>query len=146
MSGEVKWRFCDRLSFASPVAVDHDALFAVAGDGSLVGRGGARLHHLDPWSGEVRWSVDVPAGAAAVGAPLLADETVILATSGRRGTGLIGFDRRTGDVTAVETLVAELSSREEEAAVARRIEQLATTFDFDALLAFADTLSQAALN
>ncbi|KYF83366.1 hypothetical protein BE17_01350, partial [Sorangium cellulosum] len=104
LSGEVVWRFCDRLPFASPVAVDHDALFAVAGDGAFVGRGGARLHHLDPWSGEARWTVDLPKHVAPVGAPLLGPETVCVVTHGRRGTGLVGLDRRTGatrfDLTA----------------------------------------------
>ncbi|APR77469.1 Pyrrolo-quinoline quinone [Minicystis rosea] len=96
LTGEVVWRFCDRLRFASHVAVDHDALFAIAGGGAFVGRGGARLHHLDPWSGECRWSVDLPEHMAPVGAPLLGPETVIVATHGQHGTKLVGFDRRTG--------------------------------------------------
>ncbi len=96
LTGEVVWRFCDRLRFASHVAVDHDALFAVAGGGAFVGRGGTRLHHLDPWSGAGRWSVDLPEHLAPVGAPLLGPETVVVATHGRRGTGLAGFDRKTG--------------------------------------------------
>lgn len=97
LTGEVVWRFCDRLRFASHVAVDHDALFAVAGGGAFIGRGGARLHHLDPWSGERRWSVDLPEHVSPVGAPLLGPETVIIAAHGRHGTDLLGFDRRTGE-------------------------------------------------
>jgi outer membrane protein assembly factor BamB len=96
LTGEVVWRFCDRLRFASHVAVDHDALFAIAGGGAFVGRGGTRLHHVDPWSGAGRWSVDLPEHLAPVGAPLLGPETVVVATHGRRGTGLAGFDRKTG--------------------------------------------------
>jgi len=96
LTGEVVWRFCDRLRFASHVAVDHDALFAIAGGGAFVGRGGTRLHHVDPWSGAGRWSVDLPEHLAPVGAPLLGPETVVIATHGRRGTGLAGFDRKTG--------------------------------------------------
>jgi outer membrane protein assembly factor BamB len=98
LTGEVVWRFCDRLRFASHVAADHDALFALAGDGALVGRGGTRLHHLDPWSGVCRWSVDLPANAAPVGAPLLGPETVVVVAHGRRGTSLAGFDRKTGEL------------------------------------------------
>lgn len=94
--GEVVWRFCDRLRFASHVAVDHDALFAVAGDGALVGRGGTRLHHLDPWSGMARWSIELPPHVVPVGAPLLAPDTVIVTSHGRRGTTLLGFERATG--------------------------------------------------
>lgn len=96
LTGEVVWRFCDRLRFASHVAADQDALFAIAGGGAFVGRGGTRLHHLDPWSGAGRWSVDLPEHLAPVGAPLLGPETVVVATHGRRGTGLTGFDRKTG--------------------------------------------------
>lgn len=104
LTGEVVWRYCDRLRFTSNVAVDNDSLFAYAGDGALVGRKGARLHHIDPWSGSVRFSVDLPAHASPIGAPLIAPETVIVSSNGRRGTSLIGFDRKTGeqrfDVTA----------------------------------------------
>ena len=96
LTGEVVWRICDRLRFASHVAVDNDALFAVAGGGAFVGRGGARLHHADPWSGRVRWSVDLSEQVSPVGAPLLGAETVVVVTHGRRGTGLVGFDRKTG--------------------------------------------------
>jgi outer membrane protein assembly factor BamB len=76
--------------------VDQDALFALAGDGAFVGRGGTRLHHMDPWSGQVRWSVDLPAHVAPVGAPLLGPETAVIVAHGRRGTSLTGFDRKTG--------------------------------------------------
>jgi outer membrane protein assembly factor BamB len=96
LTGEVVWRFRDPLGFSSHAAVDHDALFALAADGSSAGRGTARLHHFDPWSGALRWSVTVPAGAVSTGAPLLAPETVVVATHGRRGTCLAGFDRKTG--------------------------------------------------
>ena len=96
LTGEVVWRYCDRLRFASHVAVDQDALFALAGDGAFVGRGGTRLHHMDPWSGQVRWSVDLPAHVAPVGAPLLGPETAVIVAHGRRGTSLTGFDRKTG--------------------------------------------------
>jgi outer membrane protein assembly factor BamB len=110
LTGEVVWRFCDRLRFASNVAVDQDALFAPAGDGAFVGRGGTRLHHIDPWSGAARWSVELPSHVAPIGAPLLAPETVIAVTHGRRGTGLVGFDRRSGamrfDITAAATTAA----------------------------------------
>lgn len=96
LTGDVVWRFCDRRRFASHVAVDHDALFAVSGDGAFIERGGARLHHLDPWSGALRFSIDLPAQLTPVGAPLLTANSVVIVTHGRRGTGLVGFDRATG--------------------------------------------------
>ncbi len=108
LTGDVVWRFCDRLRFASTVSVDHDALLALAGDG--VARGGTRLHHLDPWSGAARWSVDLPPNVAPVGAPLIAPETVIVATSSRRGTGLIAFDKRTGEPRFDQTVCTSAAS------------------------------------
>jgi hypothetical protein len=51
LTGDVVWRVCDRRRFASHVAVDQESLFAVSGDGAFVERGGAGLHHVDPWSG-----------------------------------------------------------------------------------------------
>jgi outer membrane protein assembly factor BamB len=110
LTGEVVWRFCDRLRFVSPVAVDHDSLFALAGDGAFVARGGTRLHNVDPWSGVVRWSVDLPPNIAPVGAPLLAPETVVIATHGRRGTGLLSFDRRTGAPRFEQTVMSSAAS------------------------------------
>ena len=59
-------------------------------------RTGARLHHIDPWSGASRWRVDLPPGTSPVGAPLLAPDVVVVAASGRRGVTLLAFDRRTG--------------------------------------------------
>lgn len=98
LSGEVVWRFCDRLRFASQVAIDHDALFAFAGDGALVGRGGVRLYQLDPWSGTSRFSVELPRHISPVGAPILSPETVVVVGYGRRGTELCAFDRKTGEM------------------------------------------------
>jgi outer membrane protein assembly factor BamB len=110
LSGEVVWRFCDRLRFASPVAVDHDALFALSGDGAFVARGGTRLHHLDPWSGAAHWSVDLPPNVATIGAPLVTPEAVVVATFGRRGTGLIAFDRKTGAARFEQTVCSSAAS------------------------------------
>ncbi len=110
LTGEVVWRVCDRLRFASLVAVDHDALFALAGGGAFVGRGGTRLHHVDPWSGVVRWSVDLPENVSPVGAPLLGPETVVVVVHGRDGTGLLGFDRKTGELRYEQTVTASAAS------------------------------------
>jgi outer membrane protein assembly factor BamB len=96
VSGEVVWRSCDRLRFASPVTVEKDALYAIAGDGAYPGRGGTRLSHIDPWSGERRWSIDLPARAKPIGPPLSCNETVVVTTHDARGTGILGFDAETG--------------------------------------------------
>ena len=97
LSGDVVWRFCDRLRFSSLPSVADDSLFVVAGDGAFAGRGGTRLHHLDPWSGSSFWSIVLPQHARPVGAPLLGAQNVILASRGHTGTTLFGFDRKTGE-------------------------------------------------
>jgi len=98
VSGEVVWRYCDRLRFASLVAVEPDGLFAIAGDGAFVGRGGTRLHHIDPWTGRGRWSVDLPEGTRPFGSPLLAGDAVIVPCQSRRGTALIAYHKKTGEL------------------------------------------------
>ena len=79
----------------------------------------------------------------AVTSPNVAALLIRLAIATRREeiAGRIRSAAAFGDVTAVEALVAELASRDNEAALARRIGNLATTFDFDALLSLADRLS-----
>jgi outer membrane protein assembly factor BamB len=97
LSGEVVWRYCDELRFNQTAAVADDGLFAVAGDGAHVATGAARLCHLNPWSGEHRWSVSLPEGTRSIGAPLVSQHSVVVALLGRRGTELQAFDRRTGE-------------------------------------------------
>lgn len=110
LTGEVVWRVCDRLRFASHVTVEADEVFAVAGGSAFVERGGSRLHRLDAWSGEAQLHVDLPARLNPVGAPLVADETVVLVTLGRDGTGLYGVDRRTGEVRFERSICAGAAS------------------------------------
>ncbi|MFO0615979.1 MAG: PQQ-binding-like beta-propeller repeat protein [Polyangiaceae bacterium] len=99
VTGEVVWRVCDPLCFASSVTVERDALYAVAGGAPpSSGRAtrGARIHHIDPWSGLPRWSVELPRGVRPVAPPLACDDAVVLATRAQHGTGVIGFDARSG--------------------------------------------------
>jgi len=95
-SGHVVWRYCDRLRFAHVSTVAEDSLFALAGDGAFVARGGTRLCHLDPWSGSARWAVTLREGARPIAAPLVAGNSVLVATLDGRGTRVTAFDRRTG--------------------------------------------------
>jgi outer membrane protein assembly factor BamB len=98
VTGEVVWRTCDSLHFSSHAVFGGDSLLAVAGGGALLGRGGARLHHVDAWSGATRWVTDLPSHASPVGPPLLASETAIVVAHGPRGTALVGVDLERGDV------------------------------------------------
>ena len=91
-SGEVVWRVRDRLPFSGDMSIDHDAVFALSG-GPV---GPTRLHHVDLWSGEVRWSKELEERPAPGQAPLLAAQVVVIPTRDRRGMGLAAYDRVTG--------------------------------------------------
>jgi outer membrane protein assembly factor BamB len=96
-SGEVVWRTRDRLRFRSQVGLDHDSLFALAGEPGTRGAGAFRLHHLDPYAGAARWVRDLLPGIAPIGAPLVTDREVVLVTRDRRGLGLLALDRTSGE-------------------------------------------------
>jgi outer membrane protein assembly factor BamB len=98
VTGDVVWRLGDRQRFSSPVAMDRDELFAVAGDGGVTGRAPCRLFSLDAWSGELRSVFSLPAHVTPVGAPMPAAETVLLAAHDRRGARVVGLDRHSGEV------------------------------------------------
>jgi outer membrane protein assembly factor BamB len=96
--GNVVWRTRDPLRFRGAVTLGHETLYAVAGGA----RGRARMHAVDPYSGEVRWTSEIPAGAeqrALVdGPPILAGDVVTVALRDRQGSTLVAFDRDSGDV------------------------------------------------
>jgi outer membrane protein assembly factor BamB len=92
-SGEVIWRVRDRLPFSGDMSIDHDAVFALSG-GPI---GPTRLHHVDLWSGVVRWSKELDERPAPGHAPLLAAHVVAIPTRDRRGMGVSAYDRLTGN-------------------------------------------------
>ncbi|MFO0551777.1 MAG: PQQ-binding-like beta-propeller repeat protein [Polyangiaceae bacterium] len=97
VAGSVVWRFPDRLRFSQLPTVAGDSLYAIAGDGALGVPGGVRLCHLDPWSGAARWSAPLPDGARPIGPPLVAHDTVVIPSLGRRGMQVAAFDAHTGE-------------------------------------------------
>jgi outer membrane protein assembly factor BamB len=96
-SGDVVWRARDRLRFTSHVALDHESLFATAGEPDGRARGTVRLYHLDPYAGATRWIRELPEGPTPQGAPLVTDREVVVVTRDRRGLGLLALDRATGE-------------------------------------------------
>lgn len=98
VTGEVVWRFRARLRFSAAPNVCDDSLFAIAGDAALSGGGATRLFHLDPWSGTLRWSVDLPGHARPVGTPHVGRRTVLVLTLGARGSQIVAFDRQSGEL------------------------------------------------
>lgn len=92
--GEIVWRVRDRLPFAGDVIVDHDAAFAVNATSQA---GPGRLHCLDPWSGQVRWSTELDERPVPGQPPLVTPEVVVLPVRDRRGLGACAYSRATGE-------------------------------------------------
>ncbi len=111
-TGDVVWRVRDARRFRSRLGLDHDALFAIAGEGgATAAQGSARLHHLDPYSGASRWVRELPAGVVPQGAPLVSSSVVAIVTRDRRGLGLLALDRETGETAwSVDPGFAPVSS------------------------------------
>ena len=90
-NGEVVWRVRDRLPFSGETTVDQESVFALSG-----GTGGARLHHLDPWTGESRWVAEIDERPVGGRAPMVTREAVVVATRDHRGVGVRAFRRADG--------------------------------------------------
>ncbi len=91
-SGEVVWRVRDRLPFSGDITVAHDGVFAVAS----APRGPSRLHHLDPFSGQLRWSADLDERPVSGQPPLVTPDVVVVPVRDRRGVGAIALSRAAG--------------------------------------------------
>jgi hypothetical protein len=91
-TGEVVWRQRARLPFWGQLAIDRDAVFALSGTPNAPGK----LHHLDPWTGELRWTSDLEERHAPGQPPLVTPDCVVVPTRDRRGVGARGYDRATG--------------------------------------------------
>ncbi len=93
VTGDIVWRARGRVPFTGDVAVDHDALFALAG-----GRGApTELVHLDPWTGAIRWTKGLEDRLVPGQEPLLTPTTVVVPARDRRGSGARGLARATGE-------------------------------------------------
>ncbi len=99
LSGEVVWRRCARSRFASSVAVDQGDLFALSAE-QLGRRSATELHHLDAWTGAEKWHVQLPRPILPVGAPMLADDVVVIISNDgderRPCMGVMVFERDSG--------------------------------------------------
>jgi outer membrane protein assembly factor BamB len=103
-NGAVVWRLRDRLRFHTPPTVMRDALFVVAGGA----HGVARLYHVDPYSGSVRWSTTVNEGhgpCTVEGPPIAGAHAVAVTVRHRAGRALAAFHRETGAPTGARTRV-----------------------------------------
>jgi outer membrane protein assembly factor BamB len=92
-SGDVVWRVRDRLPFTGDLCVDHDAVFAICG-GPI---GPVKLHRVDPWSGELRWTRELDERPVFGQPPIVAGSIVAAIVRDRRGVGVQAFDRASGE-------------------------------------------------
>ncbi len=91
-TGDVVWRVRDRLPFAHTMTLDHDSAFIVSGAPG----GRFRLHHIDPWTGEVRYNVALDDAPLATQPPLVTADVVAVPTRDASGTGMRAFRRSDG--------------------------------------------------
>jgi outer membrane protein assembly factor BamB len=92
-TGDVVWRVRGRLPFTADVLCDRDSVFATAG-GPI---GPTELFHIDLFRGEVRWKRSLDGRPAAGQPPLALGGAVVVPTADRRGAGLSGFARDSGE-------------------------------------------------
>lgn len=93
-SGEVVWRQRDRLRFTGDLSIDHDGAFALCG-GPI---GPAKLHHIDLWTGKLRWSRELEDRPVFQQPPLVTQHQVLVVVRDKRGLGLTALCRETGAV------------------------------------------------
>lgn len=91
-TGEVVWRVRDRLPFSHAVSLDQDSAFVISGSPG----GRFRLHHIDPWTGEVRFSVPLDDAPVPGQAPLVTGKTVAVPVKDTVGMGVQAFHRQDG--------------------------------------------------
>jgi len=95
LTGEEVWRHGNQYHFVNPVSINGGELYAVATErpGSLAS---CRLLHIDPWSGALRWSTELPRPALPIGNPLTSVDAVLLTVQDAGRVGVMGFDRHHG--------------------------------------------------
>jgi outer membrane protein assembly factor BamB len=92
-TGDVVWRVRGRLPFTGDVLCDRDSVFATAG-GPI---GPTELFHIDLFRGDVRFRRALDVRPAPGQPPLALGSAIVIPTADRRGAGLSGFERQTGE-------------------------------------------------
>ncbi len=107
VSGQIVWRVRDHLRFfVAPTVVQNEA-FALAGGQA----GKARVHSIDPYSGESRWSAELSGQYPTTeGKVLCGRDAVMVLRRERSGLHVEAFDRKTGERTWQTGVVAPTGS------------------------------------
>jgi outer membrane protein assembly factor BamB len=93
-TGDVVWKLRDRLPFTGDIGIVGDSALAVCSTPV----GSARLHHIDLWTGAVRWSTDLEEQPVFGQTPLVTENHVLVPTRDRRGVGVVGVHLESGAV------------------------------------------------
>jgi outer membrane protein assembly factor BamB len=91
-TGDVVWRVRERAPFATILTLDNDSAFVTSGAPG----GRHRLHHVDPWTGELRYSVQLDEPPVPGQAPLVTHDVVAVPVRDASGTGIQAFRRSDG--------------------------------------------------
>jgi outer membrane protein assembly factor BamB len=90
-SGEIVWRFSERLRFGLAPAVLGDRVFAAAGE---LGTSGGTLHAIELYTGKPIWKRELPLPPS--GDPLSVRDAILVPTGGSRDARLCAFDAASG--------------------------------------------------
>lgn len=93
-TGDVVWKLRDRLPFTGDIGIVGDSALAIC----ATPVGNARLHHIDLWTGTLRWSTDLDEQPVFGQAPLVTSGHVLVPTRDRRGVGVLGVCLTSGSV------------------------------------------------
>lgn len=93
VNGDVVWSLRARLPFSGEIALGHDAAFTLSG----VAGGRHHLHCFDPWSGRALWERELDERPLPSRPPLLTPKAVLVPTLEQEGSGVLAYDRQTGE-------------------------------------------------
>ncbi len=94
ITGEIAWKVRDRLPFSGDIAVHGDSAIAL----STSSVGAARLHHIDLWSGQQRWTAYLDDQPVFGENPMISGNSVIVPTQDRRGVGAAAYQLESGEL------------------------------------------------
>ncbi|MBM4363032.1 MAG: PQQ-like beta-propeller repeat protein, partial [Deltaproteobacteria bacterium] len=86
-TGEVVWRVRDRSPFAHAFCLDRDSVYVTSGAPG----GRHRLHHVDLWTGDLRWTASLDESPVSGQPALIAGQVVAVPVRDSSGTGVAAF-------------------------------------------------------
>jgi outer membrane protein assembly factor BamB len=90
-TGEAVWRQHGRLPYTGALAVDSHSVMAISG-----APGSWMLQHIDPWTGESRWCVELGDSPLPGKHPLITSQVIVMPVGSDQNAGAEAYDRATG--------------------------------------------------